>query len=55
MIEPGSEHKLKVLVFGASFRANSLNRKLATLAARCVEQSGAAVDRASMGEFDVPP
>jgi NAD(P)H-dependent FMN reductase len=46
--------KLNVLVFGASLRADSLNRKLAALAARIAEQSGATVDLASMREFDVP-
>ena len=54
MIKPRSEPKLKVLVFGASLRADSSNRKLAALAARLAEQSGAAVDQASMRDFDVP-
>ena len=49
-----SEPKLKVLVFGASLRADSLNRKLAALAARVAEQSGATVNHASMRDFDVP-
>lgn len=49
-----SEPKLKVLVFGASLREGSLNRKLAALAARIAEQSGALVDHASLREFDVP-
>ena len=43
-----------MLVFGASLRAGSLNRKLAALAARIAEQSGATVDHASMRDFDVP-
>jgi len=46
--------ELKVLVFGASLREGSLNQKLAALAARVAEQSGATVDRASMRDFDVP-
>jgi chromate reductase, NAD(P)H dehydrogenase (quinone) len=46
--------KLKVLVFAASLRTESLNRKLAALAARVVEQSGALLDHASMRDFDVP-
>jgi NAD(P)H-dependent FMN reductase len=50
----GSEPGLKVLVFAASLRADSLNRKLAALAARVAEQSGATVDHASMRDFDVP-
>jgi NAD(P)H-dependent FMN reductase len=54
MMKPGSPSKIKVLVFGASLRANSLNRKLAALAARIAEQSGATVDHALMSDFDVP-
>lgn len=45
---------LKVLVFAASLRAESLNRKLAALAARVAEHYGATVDLASMRDFDVP-
>jgi len=45
---------LKVLVFAASLRAESLNHKLATLAARVAEGHGAVVDLASMRDFDVP-
>ena len=54
MIGRGSEPKLKVLVFGASLRADSLNGTLAALAARLAQQTGAAVDHASMRDFDVP-
>jgi NAD(P)H-dependent FMN reductase len=54
MLKPGSEPTLKVLVFGASLRAGSLNRTLAALAARIAEQKGATVDHASMRDFDVP-
>jgi NAD(P)H-dependent FMN reductase len=56
MIKPGmtSEPPLKVLVLAASLRADSLNRQLAALAARFVEQTGAGVDHASMRDFDVP-
>src|SRR5436190_341907 len=50
----GSNPTLKVLVFGASLRADSLNRKLAALAAQVAQQNGATVDHASMHEFDVP-
>ena len=46
--------KLKVLIIAASLRAESLNNKLATLAARIAEQNGATVDLASMRDFDVP-
>jgi hypothetical protein len=52
MTGPGSEPKLKVLVFGASLRADSLNGTLAALAARVAQQTGAAVDHASMRDFD---
>jgi len=48
------ERQVKVLVFGASLRADSLNRKLAALTARLAEEAGAAVDHASMHDFDVP-
>lgn len=54
MANPTSPPVLKVLVFAASLRAESLNRKLAELAARHAEQYGAIVDRASMRDFDVP-
>jgi hypothetical protein len=46
--------KLRVLVFAASLRADSFNRKLAALAARVAEHAGAIVDHASMRDFDLP-
>jgi NAD(P)H-dependent FMN reductase len=46
--------KLKVLVFAASLRLESLNSRLATLAARVVGETGATVDLASMRDFGVP-
>lgn len=46
--------KLDVLVFAASLRGESLNRKLAELAASIAEHSGANVDLASLRDFDVP-
>jgi len=45
---------LDVLIFAASLRTDSLNKRLARLAAEVAEQNGAAVDLASMQEFDVP-
>ena len=45
---------VKVLVFGASLRSNSLNDRLATLAAHSVQAHGGSVDRASMSDFDCP-
>lgn len=46
--------QINVLVFAASLRADSLNRKLAALTARVAQQAGAVVDHASMRDFDVP-
>jgi NAD(P)H-dependent FMN reductase len=54
MASPPPTPDLKVLVFAASLRAESLNRKLATIAARIAERHGATVDLASMRDFDVP-
>jgi chromate reductase, NAD(P)H dehydrogenase (quinone) len=54
MTAPGSAAPLKVLVFAASLRAESLNRRLAALAVSVAEQTGATVDHASMRDFDVP-
>lgn len=54
MNHPQSPPKLDVLVFAASLRADSLNGKLAALAARVAEEAGANVDLASMRDFDVP-
>ena len=45
---------LTVLVFSASLRAGSINSRLASLAATVLERLGAAVDLASMHEFDAP-
>ena len=46
--------KLNVLVFAASLRNESFNKKLAGLAARTARELGANVDLASMHDFDVP-
>ena len=54
MAQPIPPPKLKVLVLGASLRAESLNCKLAAVAARVAERFDAAVDHASMRDFDVP-
>ena len=54
MTAPGSAPPLKVLVFAASLRADSLNRRLAALAVRVAQQFGATVDHASIRDFDVP-
>ncbi len=42
------------LVFSASLRAESLNTRLAALAANVLESHGGHVHRASMGDFDAP-
>ena len=45
---------LKVLVFAASLHNDSMNARLAALAARLATDDGATVDLASMRDFDVP-
>ena len=45
---------VRFLVFSASLRGDSLNTRLADLAATCLEAHGGTVDRASMGDFDCP-
>lgn len=45
---------IRYLIFDASLRAQSLNHRLATLAASFVEQREGAVDRARLEEFDCP-
>lgn len=45
---------IRLLVFSASLRAQSLNSRLAELAAVTIEANGGEVDRASMREFDCP-
>ncbi|MDP9201784.1 MAG: NAD(P)H-dependent oxidoreductase [Gemmatimonadota bacterium] len=45
---------VRFLVFGASMRDGSMNDRLASLAARVVEQKGGSVERATMTDFDCP-
>jgi chromate reductase, NAD(P)H dehydrogenase (quinone) len=45
---------IRILVFGASLRAESLNARLAALAAECVQTNGGTAELASMPEWDVP-
>ncbi|MET9043843.1 NAD(P)H-dependent oxidoreductase [Streptomyces sp. NPDC004362] len=45
---------LRVLVFGGALRADSSNARLAALVARLLSDTGAAVDLASMRDFDMP-
>ena len=44
----------RILVFSASLRKDSLNTKLAKLAASIIERNGGIVDFANMSEFDCP-
>lgn len=48
------EPPLRILVFSASLRKASLNKKLISLAAKIIEKTGAKVDFANMSEFDCP-
>jgi chromate reductase, NAD(P)H dehydrogenase (quinone) len=50
----GDREPLRVLVWSASLRTDSLNSRLARLAAATVGANGGAVDLASMAEFDAP-
>lgn len=45
---------MSFLVFSASLRDNSLNTRLAKLAAQVIEKNGGKVDYANMSEFDCP-
>ena len=54
MPSPVNRNPIRVLVFGASLRKDSLNARLAALAARCIEANGGAVDVAHMSDFDCP-
>lgn len=46
---------LRVLVFGATLRAESVNARLASLVARMIADTGATADLAAMRDFDTPP
>lgn len=50
----GTEHRqaVRVVVLSASLRSNSLNERLARLAEQVIQQKGATVERAGMGDFD---
>jgi len=54
MTEPSHDPKLKVLVFAAALRKDSLNARLAAITARVAARYGAVVDHASMHDFDTP-
>lgn len=48
------EEPIRFLVFSASLRSDSLNTRLAHLAAQVIENKGGKVDFANMREFDAP-
>jgi chromate reductase, NAD(P)H dehydrogenase (quinone) len=50
----GEGGPVRFLVFSASLREDSLNTRLARLAAATIEDQGGTVDRAGMREFDSP-
>jgi NADPH-dependent FMN reductase len=52
--ETQTREPVRFLVFSASLRAESLNERLARLAAATIEANGGTVDLASMREFDTP-
>ena len=55
--EPQEESKqrpLRILVFSASLRKDSLNTKLTKLAVQVIEKNGGKPDHADMREFDCP-
>lgn len=45
---------IRILIFGASLRAESLNARLAAIAESIVRKHGAEVDHATMADFDCP-
>lgn len=49
-----SQEPLRLLVFSASLRNDSLNTRLAKLAHQVIEKNGGIVDFANMSEFDCP-
>lgn len=51
---PDEREPVRFLVFAASLRADSLNGRLARLAATTIEKNGGIVDSTSMPNFDTP-
>jgi chromate reductase len=49
-----NKEPLRILVFSASLRTDSLNTRLARLAVSVIEKNGVIVDYADMSEFDCP-
>src|SRR3989441_8009974 len=54
MADNGHREPIRILVFSASLRRESLNSKLARLAAVTIEANEGEVDLASMRDFDAP-
>jgi NAD(P)H-dependent FMN reductase len=54
MDESLDRRRIRVLIFAGSLRHESLNRRLAELAAAVVEEQGGTADRATMADFDCP-
>jgi chromate reductase, NAD(P)H dehydrogenase (quinone) len=57
MEEPQNDNRqghTSFLIFSASLRSDSLNNRLAKLAALAIEKNGGTVDFASMSDFDCP-
>lgn len=53
-METHDDCAVRILVFEASLREQSLNGPLASLTTAVAEQNGATVDRAHMADFDCP-
>jgi chromate reductase len=53
-VHPDSREPIRFLIFSASLRADSLNTRLARLAASAIETNGGTVDSMSMRNFDTP-
>jgi chromate reductase len=51
---PAPRCPVRILIFAASLRRDSLNERLASLAAAVTEAKGGEVDRARLSEFDCP-
>ena len=51
-LKKGQREPLRILVFSASMRHDSLNTRLAKLAVQVIEKNGVKVDFANMNEFD---
>ena len=56
MADQASDYsRVRILIFSGSMRRESLNARLASLAAIVVDERGGAVEQAAMADFDCPP